>query len=491
MIDDVQLKAQLQQKLLPFIGPSRSFDDLINAATEVTKYLQSEKGLYLAYAYIPEQTIQDGQVKIAVLPGVLDQVLVNWSGDLLVDKDVIEAHLSKLRPGSVLRVSEVERVVFLLNDLRGLQAKFQIKAGSKPGTATLVVTPYRGERFTGRVGADGNGSRFAGTYRVSASASIESPLGLGDALSFSHLRSTNGGVDFSLASYVLPVGADGLRIGANLAQLNYELPLADFPLGLEGDAFTAGVFASYPFVRSRNLNVFGVLSYDQKSYEDRVNLAALLNDREVDTTQLGLFGDSRDSLLSGGLTTFDFSLTEGKVSYNTPRPAGLDDSDDFLRFNYGLNRLNNIVPNSLLLFTSLRGQRAYQNLDISEQCRIGGADQVRAFSAGEGTGDTCMVATAELRYVIPKSFAGFLPGDMTVGPFYDYGRVTRRTDASAQAAGFVNKAVLSGYGIGLNWESAGDFQFRLSLAWKDDGTEVVDPKNESPRVYFTATKAIN
>lgn len=490
-VEDGQLKAELESRLARFIGTGRSFEDISNAANTVTLYMQTELGLYLAYAYIPEQTVDAGVVKIAVLQGVLDEVVVNWSDEILVDREVIEGHLSRLRPGTVIKVSEVERVVFLLNDLRGLQAKFEIRAGSKPGTAKLVVTPSKGERLTGRVTLDGNGSRFAGTYRVSALASIESPFGKGDALTVSHLASTTGGVDFTLAGYVMPLGNNGLKVGVNLAQLNYELPQSDFPLGLEGDAFTASAFALYPFVRSRNLNVFGVASYEQKSYEDRVTVASLINDRDVDLTQLTVSGDVRDSRFGGGVTSFDFSLAQGEVNYNTQRPTGLDDSDDFLRFNYGLVRLNNLIQNRLLLLSSLRGQRSYQNLDISEQCRIGGADQVRAFSAGEGTGDTCMVASAELRYVVPKTWTGDLPGDMTVGTFYDYGRVTRRTDPSAQPVGFVNKAVLSGYGIGLNWEKVGDFQFRLSLAWKDDGTEVVDAKPESPRVFFTATKSIN
>ena len=51
-----ELRAALGRLTAPFVGPGRSFEDLVNAANEVTRFLQRDLGHYLGYAYIPEQT---------------------------------------------------------------------------------------------------------------------------------------------------------------------------------------------------------------------------------------------------------------------------------------------------------------------------------------------------------------------------------------------------------------------------------------------------
>ena len=122
-----------------------------------------------------------------------------------MNRDIVESHLKRLKPGTVIRVEEVERVVFLLNDLRGIRMSFAIKPGTQAGKAILVATPSNDKALTGSAGLDANGSRYAGTYRGIATFSWESPFGLGDSFSVSHLQSETGGLDFTLLGYTLPL----------------------------------------------------------------------------------------------------------------------------------------------------------------------------------------------------------------------------------------------------------------------------------------------
>ena len=46
-----------------FTGPGRSYEDLVNAASAVTRYLQRELGYYLGYAYLPEQVPVNGVIR--------------------------------------------------------------------------------------------------------------------------------------------------------------------------------------------------------------------------------------------------------------------------------------------------------------------------------------------------------------------------------------------------------------------------------------------
>ncbi|HEX4843715.1 MAG TPA: ShlB/FhaC/HecB family hemolysin secretion/activation protein [Limnobacter sp.] len=480
--------AKVQSLLQPYVGPARSFEDLSNAARVVGAYMQGELGLYLAYAYLPAQRVGDGVVTIAVLPGELEAIEVVWPAQLHVDRDVIEAHLAHLKVGEVIHVSDVERVVFLLNDLRGMSMSFAVKPGKKEGAAILVASPKSDERLTGSVGVDANGSRFAGLYRGIATLNWESPLGLGDSLSLSHLQSETGGLDFTLLGYTLPVGADGLKIGVNVSQVNYRLNDNDFPLGLNGDAESAGVFALYPLVRSRNLNLFALVGQDHKTFTDRQTLSGLESTKTVDTLKFALSGDLRDRWLKGGLSFFNLGVEESKTQYANGRPFGLDDDAVATRVNYSIGRLQTLVPKQWMFWSYLRGQYALDNLDSSDQCALGGATAVRAFAQGEASGDSCTLFTAELRYLPTFAWFGQRGQGLSINLFYDEGRVEVRQDASARPSGFVNDRQLAGYGLGLSWEQTDAFVFNLSLAWELAGLRQSDPKRQSPRLFASYTQ---
>lgn len=481
---DAEHLDDIQELLVPYVGAKRSFEDLSSAAQVVTAFLQRELGYYLAYAYLPAQDIKNGVVTIAVLPGVLESVEVVWpQEELRVNREIVESHLNRLKPGTVIRVEEVERVVFLLNDLRGIRMSFAIKPGTQAGKAILVATPINDKALTGSVGLDANGSRYAGTYRGIGTFSWESPFGLGDSFSVSHLQSETGGLDFTLLGYTLPVGSNGLKLGVNVSSVNYSLEENDFPLGLNGDAESIGAFALYPLVRSRNLNVFALAGFDKKEFTDRQSLSGLETVKELDTFRVALSGDSRDAWVGGGLNFFNFSVEESKTNYPAGVPFGLDDELNAMRVNYSFGRLQSVVPGQLMLWSFLRGQHALDNLDSSEQCSLGGATAVRAFAQGETSGDSCDLFTLEARYLPSVDWFGSTARELSFNVFYDQGRVRLRQDATARPSDFDNHAELAGYGLGLAWDRQDVFTFNLSLAWELAGVRRSDPKRQSPRIF--------
>lgn len=482
------LREALPALTAAYVGPRRSYEDLVNAATEVTRYLQRELGYYLGYAYLPEQSPERGVIQIALLEGRLDKVELVWRDDLPVRREVVEAYLARLQPGDILRVRDVERVVFLLNDLRGLTARFDVKTGSVPGTATLVVTPTPEARWTGKVDLDLNGSRFLGRERVGALLSGNSLLGRGDALTLNALRSFNGGLTFLLAGYTLPVGSDGLKLGASVSAVHYQLDEDEFPLDVNGNAFNLTTYALYPLVRSRNLNTFVVGSYEHKRYTDRRDVTRSEDKKRVDSLTLGTTGDFRDSLLSGGVNTYEANLALGRVDYPDGAPAGLDDDDHYRKLTLAFSRLQNIVDQRLLLYIALRAQQAFSNLDTTEQFRLGGPDGVRGFAPGEGTGDSGQLMTLELRLLPPESWLGQLSRELVFGAFYDAGRVKFRHDASARPAGFDNAATYTAAGLAVSWVRPGGYALRASLAKPLSGTPKADSRVRDPRLYLQFSK---
>jgi hemolysin activation/secretion protein len=470
-----------------YTGPGRSFEDLVNAAAEVTRFLQRDLGFYLGYAFLPEQDPKDGVVRIAVLEGRLDKVVLNWVDGLPVDRDVVEAYLNRLQPGSILRVRDVERVVFLINDLRGITARFEVRAGSTPGTAQLVVTPRADSIWSGRADFDVNGSRFLGEYRFGGLVQMNSPFGRGDGLTANALVSTTGGLAFALLGYTTPIGSDGIKLGASLSGVQYQLDEEVFPLDLNGYSYTISGYGLYPVVRARNLNLFSLVSAEHKVYLDRQEAADAETEKSVDTFAVGGTGDFRDSLFGGAVSTYEATLTGGRVSYTDGRPGGLEDDEDFGKLVFGYTRLQDAVTGRLLIYAALRGQWTSNNLDTTEQFRLGGPEGVRAFAPGEATGDRGALINLELRLLPPEEWFGRIARDMVFNVFYDVGHIEYRSKPSSRAAG-PNSDTFSGAGIGLSWVKPGEYALRFSLATPISGDPKSDPRESDPRLYLIFSK---
>ena len=491
-VDDsapASLRAALPALTQKFTGTGRSYEDLVNAAAAVTRYLQRELGYYLGYAYLPEQTPVNGVIRIAVLEGRLDEVILNWPEKMSVDRAVVEAYLARLKPGEILRVRDVERIVFLVNDLRGLTARFEVKAGRTPGTASLVVTAQPEERYAAKVEVDSNGSRYSGVWRGSVQGTMASPAGRGDGLVVNALSSFSRGLEFLLGGYTLPVGSDGLKVGVSGSYVHYKLDpgLLD-NTELSGDATALTVYGLYPVVRSRNLNLFGLVSVDAKRFNDK--LFGLTQKKTSYDLQLSASGDARDDLLTGGVNTFEVVALHGNLK-PANKAAENENPPNYTVARFSLSRLQNAISNRLLVLGSLKGQYALNNLDNTEQFQLGGPDRVRAFGPGEGTGDTGVVASIELRYLPPEEWFGRISRELVFSAFFDVGTIRFRhkpTGLDLQQPTFVNSSTLSGAGIGAVWDRPHDFSARLSLAFPISGVAVNDVR-KSPRIYLIANKS--
>ncbi len=469
----------------PFTGKARSYEDLVNAVAAVTRYMQRDLGYYVGFAYLPEQVPQDGVVHIAVLEGRLDQIQLKWTEGLPVSREVVEAHLAQLKSGDVLRVGDVERMVFLLNDLQGLRSRFEIEAGREPGTASLVVTPQAEARVTGRLELDSLGSRYTGIGRLGGQVTLASPTGRGDVVSLNALSSLTGGLAYGGVTYVSPVGASGLKLGAALSKVVYQLDKDQFTADLDGDAVAAGAFGLYPLVRSRNLNLFTQLSYEHKRFDDRMDGAS--ERKSSKDWQLGLLGDFRDSLLTGGLNTYEINWLQGRIRYDGTAQTGV--GTEFGKLGLGYSRLQNVVSGRVQLYARYKAQLAYANLDYTERFTVGGPSGVRAFAPGEGSGDTGHALTAELRFLPPESWFGAVSRELAFSTFYDWGHVKFCHDAVNQPLGEANNAILSGYGVGATWDRAGDFVLRVNVAWRAAGRVHADSLSHAPRANAVLSKS--
>ncbi|MEG2632674.1 MAG: POTRA domain-containing protein, partial [Comamonas sp.] len=97
--------SDLQALLQALEGQSLTVSQLEAGAARITR-LYRERGYPFAYAYLPEQTVEAGLVRIAVLEGRLGEVRVENATRQRAN--VIDAPLTRLEHGQVIRADALE-----------------------------------------------------------------------------------------------------------------------------------------------------------------------------------------------------------------------------------------------------------------------------------------------------------------------------------------------------------------------------------------------
>jgi len=467
-------EAELLPLLRDHVGRELAFADLEQAAGLITGHYR-DRGYFLAQAYLPEQRIQDGVIEITVLEGRLGQIRINRAPGVRLGESQARGFIEgSAMPGAVLEQGRAERGLLLLSDLPGVSVTGELAPGEQVGTTDLNVQVQERPLFTGNLSLNNYGSRFTGEYRLGAGLNISDPLGLGDLLSLRGLITDGRGLQNIAASYLLPLGRQGTRVGVSYSDLRYELGKDFAALDADGAAQVAGLSLQHPFIRGRSFNLYGQLAWEQKRLEDRQGATAFVNQRRIDTLAMGLSLDGRDALLGGGLNFAGLSWVSGDLDLRTAAIAAADATaggrgarGGFQKVVYSVSRTQ-AVRGPLTAYLAVHGQTASKNLDSAEKFSLGGPYGVRAYPAAEASGDAGYVLNAELRWALRAG-----SGSLTLIGFYDYGH--SRINRNPTPADVNNTTHRAGYGVGLDWLRPGTLSLRTSVAWRDTGPSTADP----------------
>jgi hemolysin activation/secretion protein len=471
---DMAEESELQAQVADAIGSDLGYTGLQQLADRITLFLRN-KGYLLAFAYLPAQDLDQGQLEIAVQAGRLDSKADGSGIELRADgvrikpeilRNTLAATVLQEGDETAARVNYLERGLLLLNDLPGITARSTLEPGSTPGTSRLVVHAEDGHLLRATLSADNHGNRYSGERRVQGQLTLNNPGRIGDQanLTWAHAQDINQAV----LSYRLPIGRQGLQIGAALGFLDYGIGEELEILEAKGTAFTARVNVSYPVIRSRQRNLWSTFSYEYRHLKDEI-LQVRIHDKVVDALTLGVNGNMQDGLGEGGLSFFTASITNGRLDLSRHDAHLLADEASarthggYTKINFGLGRLQQITHN-LTFYGALSAQAASGNLDSSEKFILGGPAGIRAYPAGEASGDSGWLANLELRYELPRP-AG-VTGLQLVG-FVDGGGVRLHRHPWPDAVTNINNANrydLAGAGIGLNIGLPAGISVRTGLA---------------------------
>lgn len=458
-------EATLQALLQPYAGRELSFAELSAAAAAVSDYYRAQ-GYFLASATLPAQDLGAGLVTIQVLEGRVSGVELRRDASVRLDAARARRYVDALvPPGQPVHEDQLERALLLTQDLPGMRARAELSPGAAVGETAVAIDLSEGPLVSATLGLDNSSNRYTGRLRATGGVYLNDPSGNGDQIS---LLASSTGSDFKYAraGYVMPVGSSGTRLGLSYAGLRYHLGEEFEALDAQGTAKVGEVVLTHPLLRTRRTSLQLRLSYEDKRYVNRAN-GAELSDKVVRTLPLGLVFSAQDGWLGGGYTSAAFDVTpghldlSGNAAFEAADALAERSAGRFLRTNYQLSRQQRLVgPFSLL--ASLSGQFASSNLESGEKISLGGPGRVRAYAAGEASGDEGHVATLEAQWDLPAANAG-------VSAFFDYGHITLNRDLypGALAAGNAgNNYALKGAGLALSWRPLAGTTAQVTVARK-------------------------
>jgi hemolysin activation/secretion protein len=457
-------QAEFERLLAGFIGRPLAFAEILQARSAVTE-LYISKGYITSGAIIPPQSLTGGVIKIQVIEGSLESIII--TGNRRLNSNYVRSRLGMATqtPLNQNRLLEALQLLQLNPLIENISAELQ--AGSRPGVNLLEVRIKEAKTFSSRIFADNRRSPSVGSFRRGAEIGELNLLGWGDSadLIYTNTEGSNS-VDFN---YTLPVNPGNGTVNLQLSrsqstitespfneldieaksrdyELTYRQPILQTPT----EEIALGITAAR---RESDTSLLGVEYPLSPGSDDRGRTRILALRTFQEYTQRGarqVF--AARSQFSLGLGAFDATV-------NSSEPDGR-----FFAWRGQAQYLRLLAPDTLLLLRS-DVQLATGELLPLEQMGLGGLDTVRGYRQDLLLTDNGVFASAELRYPIYRTRDK--KGVLQVTPFIDFGTAWNN---GSKADPDPNTLVSAG--LGLRWSYSDRLTARFE--W---GIPLVDVKS--------------
>jgi hemolysin activation/secretion protein len=220
------------------------------------------RGGYLAAVQVPPQEIEGGTVRFDVLMARIVSVQVR--GDAGRSERTIAGFLQALTDMPVFNEREAERYLLLARDLPGYDVRLTLRpAGAAPGQVIGEVTVLH-QPIEVDFSAQNYGGRDVGRFGGQLRAQFNGLTGLGDRTTLGVYTTA----DFEEQQVVqlfhdFGIGSEGLRLAGRVTHAWTQPGGAETAdLDIKSRTLLASVEATYPFVRSQSMNVYGAIGLD-------------------------------------------------------------------------------------------------------------------------------------------------------------------------------------------------------------------------------------
>ena len=126
--------AAIQEAIEGIVGPDKNSSD-VEAAREALEKLYHSKGYPTVLVSIPEQSVQEGIIRLTVTESKIAKVTV--SGNRYATAEKLLKELPSIKPGGVPYVPEVQKQFGKANENADLKVTPSLTQGSEPGTVDV------------------------------------------------------------------------------------------------------------------------------------------------------------------------------------------------------------------------------------------------------------------------------------------------------------------------------------------------------------------
>lgn len=459
------------------LGKPQSLAGMKALARRIGDYYRS-KGYPFARALIPTQDFKGGALGITILEGRYGSVSPTGTQEMVDGaKPFLVYHL---RSGDVIEAQLLEHTLLVLDDVPGIEVVPTVSPGLKSGTGDLSVQTVLAEPSGGEFGIDNHGSRYTGEYRAHFNWFRNTGLTFGDRLALS-VMVTDENMWLGSADYELPLDGNGLRASVGYAHTTYELGKDFASLGASGLAKIWSAKLSRPLIRSQMFNLQAAVGIQHKTLQDDFATTATSERKFSHNFPVSLRFDKRDGLLGGAISYGQLTCTYGDLHLDDALFAAdastAQKSGSFVKVNFDLARIQKL-PGSFSAYFRASFQWSNSNLDSSERLTLGGAEGVRAYPVGEGSGDEGWLGQVELRYDA-SSFSPFV--------FLDAGSTSLNHTPWDLASD--KTRTISGAGVGVR-TAYGRWNGEVVVATRlDGGVPQADSRTAATRILFSASRS--
>jgi hemolysin activation/secretion protein len=451
-------ESKLQPLLERHQGQDMSFSEIEAMVSELTEIFKDAG--WIVRAYLPDQDVLNGVVHIQIVQARFGQVLMDGE----IPKPATPESLTRIiqsqqTSGTFLNSPAIDRALLIADDISGVYVNGNLKEGEQDSETDLVLKATPKPRIDGSALTDNTGSRGTGINRLMVSLNINSVVADGDQIS--NIWTETKASRYGRVGWTLPVGTDGLKIGANTSHLAYSVLQFEGAFAPTGTSDTKGMEASYPLIRSRSQNLYASFAMDEKHFKN-YSEGQVKSDYQSRTKSLSFYGNSFDDWGGGGSNTGNLTFVNGFMNMDgSPNAAEValttQTGGAYRKIRYALSRQQVLVP-EWSAYGSVSGQRARagKNLDSSEKFYLGGSSGVRAYPSSEAGGGNGVMGNLELRWQMQPR--------LMLASFYDVGHVTLYPSLNQQDVTALNSYRLKGRGFSLAWQSEEGMSFKMILA---------------------------
>lgn len=367
-----------------FIGRPATRATLQNIAAAVSGgYAKADVALYSVL--IPNQDISDGVLRVLLIEGMVEQVVITDRSTGRARK-LVAAIAGKLAGETPLRKSTLQRYISLVQDVPGTKSDIDIVQGSRRGAVRVVLTvsDRRNEFTTGfdnRAGATYRGGEFtakATVYHLLRGGD-QTDVNLGASANLKNYR-------YASLSHSTAIGSEGARLALSLGYLKTQPRRSP----ITGDAEIVGLTYSYPLIRDYKRNLTVSAGIDGLNSDNAAFGQLIASERtRAARLALGYVQALPKRTLVGGVT-----VSRGIDMLGARVTAPLAETR-FTKVNARAS-IDQAIGKRIIARLRINGQYSDDRLPAAERFAVGGEDYGRAFEVAVLSGDRGVAGLFEL-----------------------------------------------------------------------------------------------